>query len=84
MAGANKRQLGSSATWLGFSFFLPTEVIAATPEKRAKALGALGNLMAGIPTTFAEYRELLGFLEHLLAVIGGDRTYMCHMHGGNF
>ena len=84
MAGASKRQLGTSVTWLGFSFFLPTGVIAVTPEKRAKALGALDNLMAGVPTTFAEYRKLLGFLEHLLAVIGGDRTYMYHMYGDNF
>ena len=40
--------------------------------------------MAGVPTTYAEYRTLLGFLEHLLTVIGGDRTYMYHMYGDNF
>ena len=84
MAGANKRQLGSSVTWLDFSFFLPTEVVAVTPEKQAKAIGALENLMAGIPTNFSEYRKLLGFLEHLLVVIGGDRTYMYHIYGGIF
>jgi len=81
MAGVNKQQLGSSFTRLGFSFLLPMGVIAVTPEKRAKALD---NLMAGTPTIFAEYRKFLGFLEHLLAVIGGDRTYMNRMYGDNF
>ena len=84
MAGAEKRQLGTSVTWLGFSFFLPTGVIAVTPAKRAKALDALDNLMAWAPTTFGEYRKLLGFLEHLLVVVGGDRTYMYHLYGDNF
>ena len=84
MAAAHKRQLGSSITWLGFQFYMPTGIVAVTPEKIIKARLGLDAILHGAAVTFGDYRALVGLLEHLLVLVGGDRTFMYHLYGDNF
>ena len=76
MAIARKRQVGPCISWIGFNFYLPVGIITVTPEKLSRAHAVFDALLSGAVVTFDCYRRLLGLLEHLLLIVGGDRTWL--------
>ena len=84
MAGPAKRQVGTSVTSLGFNFYPSLGIVAVTPEKVARASAVVCDIVSGAVVRFDEYRRLLGLLEHMLVLVGGDRTFMNHAYGGCF
>ena len=76
MAIAKKRQVGARYKWLGFNFFLPAGLIVPVPEKVSRANEWIALILRGEPIMFDEYRRLVGLLEHLLPLMGGDREWM--------
>ena len=84
MASAAKRQLGASVSWLGCNFYLPLGVVSAHPNKVTRARQAISLILEGAGIGFADYRALLGLLEHLMPVLGLDRSWMYHLYGDNF
>ena len=84
MAIAQKRQVGSRLTWLGFNFYLSAGIISAAPEKLTRARENIQLILDGAVVVFDQYRKLLGLLEHLLLFLGGDRTMMYGLYGLNF
>jgi hypothetical protein len=85
MASASKRQFGTRFTWLGFSFYTQLGIVGVQPSKRDKALHTIQRLIdPNDEVTFDDYRRLVGLLQHLMLMVGGDQTYMAFMYGANF
>ena len=81
MAIARKRQVGPCISWIGFNFYLPVGIITVTPEKLSRAHAVFDAILSGAVVTFDCYRRLLGLLEHLLLIVGGDRTWLYGLTG---
>ena len=75
MASPEKRQLGTTITSLGALFFLAEGLIIIPQHKLVRALAALKRVCSGTILQ-AEYRTLLGLLEHLLILHCGRRDIM--------
>jgi hypothetical protein len=54
---ARKRQVGPCVCWLGFNFYLPMGIVSVAPEKIARAVHLLDNILAGTTVTFNQYRN---------------------------
>jgi len=59
-------------------------IVTVAPEKIARAVHLLDNILAGTTENFNEYRSSIGLLEHILIFVGGDRTFVYHLYGRNF
>ena len=85
MAKPKKRQFGTRFCWLGFNFFTNLGLVAAQPAKVAKAVATIDSLLdPQEDVTFGAYRSFIGLCEHLMVVVGHDRSFMFHMYGQNF
>ena len=85
MAIARKRQVGPCLTWLGFNFYLPMGIVTVAPEKISRAHKVIQSItITGAVVTFDQYRRFLGLLEHMLLIVGGDRTWMYGLYGATF
>ena len=76
MAIPEKRSLGLSAKWIGIRFFVSLGISAATAQKVLRAFSSIDQACCG-SMTLDQYRSLIGFLEHLRAVLflRGDKMY---------
>lgn len=75
MAGAEKRQIGPQAMWIGVTVLAALGVVVITREKLLRAREAIQRTMRK-EITYGEYRALMGLLEHLrfIARIPADST----------
>lgn len=64
MAIAAKRDIGTSAVWLGIMWLVNQGIAAVTAHKVIRAVQEI-NLCLNGDSLFDDYRRLVGFLEHL-------------------
>ena len=76
MAIPEKRSLGLSAKWIGVKFFVSLGLGVVTAQKVLRAFSSIDLATSG-SLTADEYRSLIGFLEHVRAVLflRGDKMY---------
>ncbi|MFZ9087199.1 MAG: hypothetical protein ACO3C6_11785, partial [Steroidobacteraceae bacterium] len=79
-AGPHKRMVGCAIRWLGvyLNTFLGNQIIPR--DKAIKASTVLGDLAAGRPVEFRDYRSLMGRIEHFRGIVEDDRTSTYHMY----
>ena len=78
---ARKRQIGPIVIWLGFHFFSILGKIIVPDAKRKRVQERVIRALSpqGLPA--AEYRTMMGLLEHLLIIVLGNRSFMYGMYG---
>ena len=85
MAGADKRQIGAHAEWIGVIILIGIGLVVIPRDKLIRARDALQRTARG-EITFSEYRALMGLLEHLrfVAMLTADVTSaMYRPHGAH-
>ena len=65
MAIPAKRDIGTSAVWLGVLWLVNQGISAVTAQKVIRAIQEINLCLQGGGTLFDDYRRLIGFLEHL-------------------
>ena len=79
VAKASKWQIGSGALWLGGCCYPALGVMWVPPAKAAGACTRIETVLDGTCTA-AAYRELVGFLEHVLCICKYPREMMDYLH----
>ena len=76
MAIPEKRSIGLSAKWIGIRFFTSLGLAVIIAQKVLRAFTSIDEACAG-SLNVGQYRSLIGFLEHLRAVLflRGDKMY---------
>jgi len=79
-AGPHKRIAGCTIRWLGvyLNTFLGNQVIPR--DKAIKASTVLGDLAAGCPVEFRDYRSLMGRVKHFRGIVEDNRTSTYHVY----
>jgi len=75
MAIPEKRRIGTMVKWLGF---LPSPMHGLIVVQKVKLLRAIAAIKTALTTgiTFAKYRAMLGFLEHLRLLVDNGKRRM--------
>ena len=79
VAKASKWQIGAGALWLGGCCYPALGVMWIPPAKAAGACARIETVLNGTCTA-AAYRELVGFLEHVMCVCKYPREMMDYLH----
>ena len=76
MAIPEKRSIGLSAKWIGIRFFTSLGLAVIIAQKVLRAFTSIDEACAG-SLNVGQYRSLIGFLEHLRALLflRGDKMY---------